>query len=335
MVSKMDLNDSKYKQLLLNYGVLKSAEAKLLHLSGGVSSEIYKVSDGNNTFVVKRALAKLKVKENWCADTSRNFTEQAFIKYVAKFNPDAVPKLIYISEEHGFFAMEYLDGFANFKDELLAANLDIKSAEQAGKLLGEIHSNSWQNIKTEQEFDTLKNFDELRIDPYLRATLKKHPQLSEQFQKEITRLRVSKKCLVHGDYSPKNILYRNNRLVILDCEVAWYGCPAFDLSFFLNHFFLKSLYHSPKEYDFNKMIDAVMNGYSESNPKHVDEVKNNCLLLLPMLMLARVDGKSTVEYLTDENKKDFIREFANEKIKYPENKIETLQNKWFAKLNRR
>jgi len=171
--------------------------------------------------------------------------------------------------------------------------------------------------------------------PYLRATTTKHPKLSREIYKEIERIRTSKQCLVHGDFSPKNMLYQNNRLVILDCEVAWFGDPTFDLSFFLNHLFLKSLYHFPKETDFESMINAVRQGYSSANPEVATEIENRCAVLLPMLMLARVDGKSPVEYITDVNKKEFIRKFTNEKIKNPKNKLEAFQNSWLSELNKK
>ena len=67
----------------------------------------------------------------------------------------------------------------------------------------------------------------------------------EVLRAEAERLVTCRSVLVHGDFSPKNLLVSGDRLVIIDCEVAWYGDPAFDLAFLLNHLCLKALYHAP------------------------------------------------------------------------------------------
>ena len=104
------------RTILLERGFIQSAEAVLTPLTGGVSSEIYLVNDSGKLFVVKRALEKLKVEADWFADTSRNHSEQAYIRYVGGFRPDAMPAIIGSDAEAGFFAMEFLDGFQNWKE---------------------------------------------------------------------------------------------------------------------------------------------------------------------------------------------------------------------------
>ena len=121
---------------------------------------------------------------------------------------------------------------------------------------------------------------------------------------------TSRQCLVHGDYSPKNILFTKDRLIPLDCEVACFADAAFDLSFFLNHLFLKSCFHSPDSLNFYSMIDAARKAYRLNNPQYCDEVESHTARLLPMLMLARIDGKSPVEYL-DSHRQALIRRFYN------------------------
>ena len=294
------------QDLLLQRGWITNTDATFTPLTGGVSSEIYLVEDGERQIVVKRALAKLKVAADWFADTSRNHSEQAYIRYVGAFRPDAMPAIIGSDADAGLFAMAYLAGFRNWKQVLLAGEADFGLAQQAGALLGEIHAYSWGDSLAQAEFDTMRNFDQLRIDPYLRATAAVHPDLAPVLLAEADRLMESRECLIHGDYSPKNILFRAERLVPLDCEVACYGDAAFDLSFFLNHLFLKGLYHAPQRLNFDGLIDAARSGYRAANPQHADGVEVRTACLLPMLMLARVDGKSPVEYL-DERRQGIVR----------------------------
>lgn len=266
-------------------------------LTGGVSSDIHLVDDGGRRFVVKRALDKLRVEADWFADTSRNEHERAYIEYVASFRPDAVPRLLHADDASGYFAMEYLDGFANWKSDLLGGRFDGDLAGAAGGLLGAIHARSWDDAAVRERFDTGRNFDQLRVDPYLRATGVRHPEVSDAIHAEASRLLGTRECLVHGDYSPKNMLHRAGRLVVLDCEVAWFGDGAFDLAFLLNHLCLKALYHAPSETPLPGMIRRVRAAYRSQVPGHADAVEARVARLLPMLLLARVDGKSPVEYL--------------------------------------
>jgi len=324
---------------LLDEGVIRSDSAKMTPLVGGISSEIYRVVDGEQTFVVKRALKQLRVEQPWFANTARNQYEQAFLRYVAGFRPDAVPRLIFSNPTVDYFCMEYLSGFSNWKEDLLAAPCDenlchANLSDSAGTLLAQIHAHSWGDPAAERDFDTTENFEQLRIDPYLRATAAKNPALAEPILLEADRLRQSRKCLVHGDFSPKNLLHREGRLVVLDCEVAWYGDPAFDMAFFLNHLCLKALYHLPKRPPLAMFVEAAWEAYQKTNP-HALQIEAHTSRLLPMLLLARVDGKSPVEYLTDDGKLRCIREFASAQIlRASPLDLSSLLEDWFTHIHR-
>jgi len=320
-----------FETLLRKRGLIQSDQARLTPLTGGISSEIYLVEAGGRRFVIKRALEMLKVQDDWYADTSRNHSEQAYMRYVAGFRPDAMPEIYQSDPEAGLFSMEFLDGFRNWKQDLLAGKCDINLASQAGSLLGEIHAHTWGNSQVKAEFDSIPNFDQLRIDPYLRTTATKHPDLKSKILAEADRLIKSRQCLMHGDYSPKNILHRGERLIPLDCEVACYADAAFDLGFFLNHLFLKSLYHAPMPLPFEAMIAAARTGYRGANPEHTEEVEDRTAQLLPMLMLARVDGKSPVEYL-DATKQDFVRSFVRQQLSGDNIRLDQLKTNWFTTL---
>jgi aminoglycoside phosphotransferase (APT) family kinase protein len=319
--------------LLHSLGRIRHPDARLTPLTGGVSCEIFLVEDGNRRFVVKRALAKLKVAADWYADVSRNHTEQACLRTIAQFRPDAVPAILFSDESHGLFAMDYLDGFANWKTDLLKGTCDPALARTAGSLLGAIHAQTWNDPDARKTFATGPTFQQLRLDPYLRATAEKHPLLSEAILAEWSRLAATHECLVHGDFSPKNLLHQNGRLVILDCEAAWFGDPCFDLSFFLNHFFLKSLYHAPARPPLPGMIAEIRAGYRASHPAQAGAIESRTATLLPMLMLARVDGKSPVEYLTDDAKISFVRSIASRMIQHPPSGLDELSHLWFQQLD--
>ena len=320
--------------LLRKTRVITGASPRLTPLSGGVSSEIYLVEDDARTFVLKRALAKLRVREDWFADVSRNRAEQACLRYVSSFLPAAVPRLLDCHPEHGFFTMEFLgDGFTNWKQLLLAGTAQTTPARQAGQILGEIHHRSFRQPGLAADFNPVGNFRQLRLDPYLLRTADRHPDLAPPLHAEADRLAATRECLVHGDYSPKNILLSKDRLVVLDCEVACFSDAVFDVAFLLNHFFLKSLYQHPATFDLIGMVTAFWQAYLGARRQDADPtLEARTVRLLPMLMLARVDGKSPAEYLTQPAKQQFIREFTRPEIGRPGSSLEPLTHRWLTAL---
>lgn len=319
-----------FLELLRRDGVVSAPDARLTPLSGGVSCEIYLVEDGAERFVAKRALAKLAVKADWFADVGRNRHEWEYIRYVARFLPEAVPALRYCSTADNYFAMEHLNGrFLNWKQLLLAGQANAAHAWQAGKLLEQIHRHSAGDPEAVRLFDTTPIFFQLRIEPYLLATGAKHPSLRPWFEAEAARLTATRECLVHGDFSPKNILINGGRMVLLDCETAWYGDPAFDVAFLLNHFFLKGLRHAPRDAGLRPMIGEFWSAYQAGRPSPEPEARVSRLLL--MLMLARVDGKSPVEYL-DAARQQFIREFVREQLPRENFSLRAITDLWFSRL---
>ena len=257
---------------------------------------------------MKRALRRLRVKDEWIVDTSRNRYEADYLEYVGRIVPDAVPKVI--ARGDGWFAMDYLAGLDNWKTVLLGGECSPDTAAVAGDTLRRIHEFTRHNDVARARFSTLANFEQLRVEPYLITTGKRHPMLRQCFEQAATELRSASECLVHGDFSPKNLLVSadRHRVVVLDCEVAWYGDPAFDLAFLLNHLFLKALLHAPAEPGFRQLAETFHDAYRPDS-----ELERRTLRLLLLLMLARVDGKSPVEYLTPE-KQDVIRRYCSPRI---------------------
>ncbi len=322
---------------LLHSSGAASAEAVITPLTGGVSSEIVRVEDGGRSFVAKRALAKLKVQDDWRADPGRCRYEHRYMTTVAKFLPDAVPRVLRTDDDGGWFAMEWLGaGWTNWKDEMLAGHADPLTAAEAGRILGEIHRRTCGRDDLRRAFETTENFEALRLDAYLLTTGRRHPPLEAFFRAEADRIRATRECLVHGDFSPKNILRNGARLVILDCEVAWYGDPRFDLAFLLNHLHLKALHHAPHGTPFAALVAAARDGYFRA--RGLDNAATAAFdrevgHLLLLLLLARVDGKSPVEYLAAAPaKQDFVRRFVSIRLDAKPDRLAALSASWFREL---
>ena len=323
-----------FKQQLIADGLIGTPSATLSPLVGGVSSEIYLVTEGSSSFVVKRALAKLKVKDDWFADTSRNTTECDYIEYVSQFTPRNVPEII--ARGDGYFAMEHLgEGYENWKRLMLDGHFREHHGMMAGAFLSQIHLRTRGDQTAAKLFDRSKNFYDLRIEPYIITTGNRHPKLRDHFKAEADRLASFRLCLIHGDFSPKNILIRENRMVVLDCEVAYFGDPTFDYAFMLSHLLLKALFVSKQRPNALRSVEAFRQSYHEGialDPAERKLFSFHAGRLLAMLLLARIDGKSPVEYLQDEKSKSFVREFGYAHLQHENPTAKKLVDAWFNAL---
>lgn len=326
-----NLNEFLYRNNLAE----KSETVKWIPLAGGVSSDIWRVELPEKTICVKRALANLKVEADWRAPVERNNYEWEWFNFVYKIFPEIVPKPIAHDKKMQMLAMEYLapENFTVWKKELLEGIADADFAANAGKWLGKIHAKSANDENLKNTFATDDLFFALRIEPYLHATAEKHFDISTRIKKIADRTLKTKIALVHGDVSPKNILKRKENPVFLDAETAWFGDPAFDLAFCLNHFLLKSAYKPDLIENYLKCFDDFAGSYlREVKWESPEKLEARTAELLPVLLLARIDGKSPVEYLTRKNTKNSIRRIAKTFLTRQVKKLNSIGIEWITEM---
>src|SRR5512139_2963934 len=224
--------------------VAPGAHATVTSLAGGVSSDIVRVDAGGRTFCVKRALAKLKVAAEWRAPVERNHAEAEWIRVAGAVDPDAVPEILSEDASQGLFAMSWLppESYPVWKAELRDGHIDPEFAAEVGRRIARIHSATAGREDIRARFANDHIFYPIRLDAYLVATADRHPDLRDRLLALVDATRATKLALVHGDVSPKNILVGARGPVFLDAECAWYGDPAFDLAFCLNHMLLKGVW---------------------------------------------------------------------------------------------
>jgi aminoglycoside phosphotransferase (APT) family kinase protein len=282
-----------------------------------VSSDIFRVETREATFCVKRALPKLKVAADWRVPVGRNRHEVDWLRTAGAIVPEAVPRILAEDVEAGAFAMEWLppDRYPVWKTQLRDGILDPGAASAVGERLGRIHAATADRPDVATRFATDAVFHAIRLEPYLVATGRAHPDLAGRLGELAATTATTRRVLVHGDFSPKNLLVGPVGPVILDAECAWFGDPAFDLAFVLNHLLLKGVWKPHWRGGYLHLYAVLVDAYR----KHVawepwTALDARAAALLPGLLLGRVDGKSPAEYLTAEEDKAHVRAFARARL---------------------
>jgi aminoglycoside phosphotransferase (APT) family kinase protein len=262
----------------------------------GVSGDVSFVDGPDGPIVVKRALPKLKVAADWFASPERSAVEAACLRVLAEvLGQPAVPRVLWIDQESHSFAMERLpDRLIPWKARLLACDVDIQTARQAGRLLGQLHRRTQRRPELATQFHDVSHLRTLRIQPYHERVAQRRPDLADAIKSVIDRMLTDRQCLVHGDYSPKNLLTDGAEVVILDCEVAHWGDPRFDIAFCLCHLLLKIIHSTKCADQIARSAHGYLDAYSEEGLPVLDVELSRAT---GCLILARVIGDSPVDYL--------------------------------------
>ena len=326
-----DILDALRRMGLLADGATPTGE----RLTGGVSSDIWRIDLPQGAVCVKRALAKLRVAADWQAPVERNLYEARWMRLANAAVPGAAPALLGQDSSRGALAMQFLPPADHplWKDQLRDGHADPAFAAAVGDRLVRIHAATAADPSVAAEFPTDAIFHAIRLEPYLLATARVHPDLAPRLEALVATTQGNKRALVHGDVSPKNILAGPAGPVFLDAECAWWGDPAFDLAFCLNHLLLKCLWTPRARDGFLACFDALAKTYRAGVAwEPADALEARVARLLPGLFLARVDGKSPVEYVTAAADKDRVRRVARALLVAPPSRLDAIRQAWTREL---
>jgi aminoglycoside phosphotransferase (APT) family kinase protein len=324
--------DPRLRAFVEQAGLARSGDAATwTPLTGGVSSDIWRVDLPGRSICLKCALPRLRVAKVWHAPVERNAYEWAWINFAAKHCPDNVPTPLASDAAQGIFAMSYLEpaDYPNWKRLLQDGIADAAVAAAVGSIVARLHAASAGDSTLANAFRSDAIFHAIRLEPYLLATAVRHPVLARVLRSLSERTATTRTALVHGDVSPKNILLGPRGPVILDAECAWYGDPAFDAAFCLNHFLLKCVARPTQTGDYLRCFDAFAGAWLDGvtwEPRAAIEAR--VASLLPALTLARIDGKSPVEYLTDERDRQRVRDTAVPLIANAPRRLAVVSSQW-------
>ena len=303
-------------------------------LTGGVSSDIWRIDTAGGPLCAKRALPTLRVAALWQAPIERNRFEARWMQVAAEAVPGSAPRVLAQHPGLGVLAMEYLPQHALWKQQLRDGDADLRTAQAVGLTLARIHAYSAARPALAADFRSQSIFFDIRLEPYLLATAAVHPDLAPQLRALVQATQARTQALVHGDVSPKNILVDGHRPVFLDAECAVWGDPAFDLAFCLNHLLLKCLWTPAAAAGFLGCFDALAQAYRDGvDWEPADALERRAAHLLPGLLLARVDGKSPVEYLSNDTQRQTVRTVARALLLRPVQRLAEVAAAWRPEID--
>lgn len=303
-------------------------------LTGGVSNRTLLLHrPGGESWVIKQSLPKLRVQDDWHADPARIHREALALQHLPSLlGASSTPEFLFEDPTLHLLGMRAIpQPHLNWKAALLAGNISPALVREFGSLLGRLHCQSReQRHKLEPLFADRRFFHSLRLDPYYRTAAGK-TKTHRFMESLIEECLASPSCLVHGDYSPKNLLVRHEHLILLDHEVMHWGDPAFDLGFALTHMTAKAI-HRPQDgalflcghrWFWQSYLEATPG--LPADPAFESRVVRHHLACL----LARVDGRSPLEYL-DHAQRARQRDLALRALEQPPASVP----EWFQVLDR-
>lgn len=293
-------------------GLPPMAGAVVTELTDGVSARVYLVEDSSGRRVVKQALPELNVKSLWLADPHRAMTEAAALKLAHGLTPDHVPALIDADPVDCVLTMSAAPAeLVNWRSQLLQHTPPTSDlvfvGQELGRILGTWHRATWADLAVAEQFSDDETFEQLRLTPFHRTVLEKYPELQTALRSCIDELSDRRECLVHGDFSPKNILVSGSEVWVLDFEVARFGAAIFDLAFLGHHLAIKAAVLPDRAPDLQRAFKEFLGSYAKALGRTVDD--RTLGWHIATLMLARVDGVSPAGYLS-ESQRVTVREAA-------------------------
>jgi aminoglycoside phosphotransferase (APT) family kinase protein len=306
-------------------------------LPGGVSNVVlYVARREGGDFVLKQARGQLRVADPWFCSVERIWREvevlrvcERVLSQQADWEIDATtPRLLFADPDNYLYTMTAVASHETWKDQLLRGTVDTAKSAACGWLLGRLHAGTWHGKELPDSLADRQFFEDLRVDPYYRQVARIAPDLQPKIDELVDSVYAHRQALVHGDFSPKNLLVHSGGIVLIDFEVGHFGDPAFDLGFFLTHLVLKSFHAMPNHARYLQLVERFWESYATpiqtvATDEEWESLCGRAVKNLAGCMLARVDGKSKAEYLAGTTR-DRVRDFARELLLDPRGDLMTV-----------
>ena len=242
-------------------------EIESREIGDGNLNYVFRVVDlnDNRKVVVKQALPYLKIAgEGWKLTLDRNRIEAETLKLQDKVCPGSVPKIYYHSNEYALTVMEDLGDmeilrkammemktFKNFPQQIgrfMARNLFLTSdmgmsPMEKKKIVGKFINPELCDITEKLVLnDPYMDAGSNEINKYIRDYVKEEIWENEKICLEVSKLKnifmTKAESLLHGDLHTGSIFINSEKIIVFDCEFAFYGPYGYDMGLLFANFIL-------------------------------------------------------------------------------------------------
>lgn len=269
-------------------------QAQVETLAGGVSSATILVRvPGREPVVVKQALARLAVEEEWFADPSRAVAEGHALAYLHALTPAYVPQPIAVFEDPPTAVLPLApQPSTDWRARLLhkPRTSDVEIAATLRSIADCWHRASIDDL-VGTDLDDLTRVTSLRVDPFYRALAATWPHFADPILACAEQLLEERTSIVHGDFTPKNVLIHSEGIWVIDTEVCHIGNPLLDTASMATHLLLKSVRYRTTHAQTMEEIRRAFLPASQHSPSLARHVG--------VILGVRAVGRSPVHYLSD------------------------------------
>ncbi len=300
------MTDFDFARRAVEHAFPEATRVELAPLNGGVSSDCVKVTWSSGQAVVKRALATLKVDEIWESNPDRILAEADALSLFKTMTPAHVPAVLARDDDELVIILELAPPDRHeWRELLIQGDCD----QSVGRTLGQILSTWHQRTRTVVLPARLENgksrLYELRVAPFHLDLATRWIGSSTLLRRLADELMDSSECLVHGDFSPKNVLHGPSGTWVLDAEVAHRGAPVLDLAFLAAHLLIKATHLPQFRASLHETLTAFLDAYTCQIPKLPEHLAEHTGAVIGV----RIDGISRTRYLSNESR-DALRSLA-------------------------
>ena len=238
----MNMTNVSFQEALAHYLKdigLVNGPIELSQLTGGQSNPTYKISSGNDHFVLRKKPAGVLLPSAHAVDR-----EYRVMKALAN-SAVPVPKMLaYCKDENvigtAFFIMEFLDGRVFIDQSLLGLSADERSAIycEMNKTIAAIHQLDYVALGLES-FGKPGNYFSRQVARWSRQVREANIPIPDSLNRLIDWLpehipSEDETTLIHGDFRMDNLVFHQSEtrvIGVLDWELSTLGNPLADFSY--------------------------------------------------------------------------------------------------------
>ena len=248
------------------------AELRIEEIGDGNLNTVYRVSDATRperSLVLKHAPPYIKILgPDYPLSTERLTFESRALDVYNQLASGTVPVQYDFDVDAAVIAMEDLRDAHVLRDALIAGAVDTTIAEQVGRFMGIVHSQTYvdnisnataqhyrqqfanatmQSITADYVFtfpftEHETNFWTPDLEPDVQ-----HLKADPDFLRQAAHLKriflTAQQGLTHGDLHTGSVLVQDNTAKVIDAEFAFYGPVGFDLGLYWANYFLSYFSH--------------------------------------------------------------------------------------------